>query len=87
MNTKICNKCGIEKPLSEFYNRSASKDKKTTYCKACITVYQRGCCKKIHEMRERADMLVAFRLQQMDTQNKILEQQSKILEMLEKKVK
>ena len=87
MNTKICNKCGIEKPLSEFYNRSASKDKKTTYCKACITVYQRGYCKKIHEMRERADMLVAFRLQQMDTQNKILEQQSKILEMLEKKVK
>ena len=38
-------------------------------------------------MRERADMLVAFRLQQMDTQNKILEQQSKILEILEKKVK
>ena len=69
MNTKICNKCGIEKPLSEFYNRSATKDKKTTYCKACITVYQRGYCKKIHEMRERADMLVAFRLLKRDIKN------------------
>lgn len=33
--TKICNKCNIEKELSEFGNLSASKDGKNSICKEC----------------------------------------------------
>ncbi|MCK4666881.1 hypothetical protein KAU33_09040 [Candidatus Dependentiae bacterium] len=33
--TKVCSKCGIEKPLDEFYNRKISKDGKYSSCKKC----------------------------------------------------
>jgi len=35
--TKICNKCGIEKPISEFYknNGKSHKDGLATVCKVC----------------------------------------------------
>ena len=33
---KKCSKCGIEKPLTEFYKNKASKDGKTSRCKICI---------------------------------------------------
>ena len=33
--TKICNKCKIEKPLSEFYKHSKTKDKVDYRCKIC----------------------------------------------------
>lgn len=36
--TKVCTKCREEKDLSEFYNRTKSKDGKGFRCKSCITV-------------------------------------------------
>lgn len=41
METKKCSKCGIEKPLSEFGNRSKTKDKKQYYCRECQNAYMR----------------------------------------------
>jgi ribosomal protein L44E len=35
MNTKICAKCGAEKPISEFHKNSRSKDGLHSYCKEC----------------------------------------------------
>lgn len=32
---KICSKCNIEKPLTDFYNKKESKDGKVTKCKIC----------------------------------------------------
>jgi len=34
--TKICSKCGIEKPLSEFHSNKWHKDGHTTQCKKCV---------------------------------------------------
>jgi len=36
METKICNKCGLEKSLNEFYNYKKSKDGKRVVCKLCF---------------------------------------------------
>lgn len=60
--TKVCTKCGIEKPFSEFYNNRASKDGKTTRCKECEKVIRLGYDKRIRKMRDRANALVALRL-------------------------
>ena len=35
MKTKICSKCGEEKPLGEFYKNNSSKDGLYAYCKEC----------------------------------------------------
>jgi hypothetical protein len=35
MLNSTCNKCKLEKPLSEFYYRDKSKQIPTTYCKEC----------------------------------------------------
>lgn len=35
MRTKVCSKCGKEKPVSEFYRRTASKDGLNASCKEC----------------------------------------------------
>jgi len=37
---KICAKCGIPKPLSEFFIDSRSKDERQSRCKACRKVFQ-----------------------------------------------
>lgn len=34
-NSKICKKCNIEKPFSEFYKRKGLKDGLNLYCKEC----------------------------------------------------
>lgn len=34
-STKICSKCGIEKPLDEFHNQKNGKDDKRADCKKC----------------------------------------------------
>ena len=34
-NTKICNKCSIEKSFDDFHNRKDTKDGKCTICKVC----------------------------------------------------
>ena len=38
MNCKTCSKCKIEKPLSEFGKRNASKDGLRSHCKKCDTL-------------------------------------------------
>ena len=35
MNTKICTKCGLEKPISEFNNNRTKSDGKQSECKEC----------------------------------------------------
>ena len=45
--TKICAKCGVEKPLNTFHNRKISKDGKAYNCKKCqnkntATYYQKN---------------------------------------------
>lgn len=42
---KKCNKCGIEKPLEEFYRKKSNKDGYHYTCKKCSSEYQ----KKLHE--------------------------------------
>lgn len=39
MNTKICTKCGIEKPLDQFPRKSESKDGYASQCKECKHKY------------------------------------------------
>jgi hypothetical protein len=38
MDTKVCKKCGTEKPLDLFYNMKKSKDGKCFRCKVCMNV-------------------------------------------------
>lgn len=41
MKTKKCSRCGVEKPLNEFYPRLLSKkDGVTATCKQCIAAYK-----------------------------------------------
>lgn len=35
-DTKVCTRCGEEKPLDEFYNSPSTKDGKASYCKECV---------------------------------------------------
>lgn len=45
--TQICSKCGIEKPLSEFYNKKRNKTGVMSICKSCCkSTYGRGRAKK-----------------------------------------
>ena len=37
---KVCNACGIEKPLSEYHNRSVAPDGKDSQCKICRRKYE-----------------------------------------------
>ena len=39
MMTKICSKCGEEKPLDDFHNRKGVKDGKRPNCKICAKTY------------------------------------------------
>lgn len=40
METKICNKCKIEKPTNEFIKNKSAKDGLTARCKSCIKEYR-----------------------------------------------
>lgn len=40
--SKACNKCGVDKPLAEFYTRKGGKHGKNAQCKDCINEYQRN---------------------------------------------
>lgn len=46
--TKVCSKCGENKPLSEYYKAKTNKDGLETYCKACKAAQRR-------EWRRRTD--------------------------------
>ena len=39
VKTKVCTGCGVEKPLTEFYNSKYTKDGKTYKCKECRKKY------------------------------------------------
>lgn len=39
METKICSKCGIDKPLNDYYKNKARKDGVSTYCILCQKEY------------------------------------------------
>lgn len=43
METKVCTKCGIEKPLSEFYESRSCKDGCHGSCKICFQEYDKKC--------------------------------------------
>lgn len=60
MDTKVCTKCKVEKPLSDFWRHHITKDGYAYRCKSCIEreKKQRLARKKLHE---RAEMLMAFR--------------------------
>ena len=38
METKVCKRCGKEKPLEEFHKNSASKDGRALYCRECANM-------------------------------------------------
>lgn len=42
MNTKICTKCGLEKPLTEFNWRNQSKGTYRSECKQCHCQYMKN---------------------------------------------
>lgn len=44
--TKVCNKCHIEKPISEFYKRNDTSDGLHVYCKRCVMDYNNTYRKK-----------------------------------------
>lgn len=61
METKICKKCGQEKPISEFRKDSKYKDGRTNFCKSCISDYYKGYYRDvIKEQRERKRELKYF---------------------------
>lgn len=37
--TKVCKKCGLEKPLTDFYKDLTVVDKLTSTCKSCKIEY------------------------------------------------
>ena len=39
--TKFCNKCGVKKPITEFYSRSGFPGRHLSTCKECHKVYMR----------------------------------------------
>ena len=46
-NNKLCRKCGVVKPISEFNKNSKSKDKLQCYCKEC----NKDICRKFNANR------------------------------------
>lgn len=50
MKTKICTKCKIEKPVSEFY-KGNDKDGFTYWCKICVKQYRKDNAPRIAEQR------------------------------------
>ena len=61
LDTKVCSKCKVEKLLSEFNRSCATKDGHTRYCKSCSRKRSREYDLANKELRERAEMLMAFR--------------------------
>ena len=39
---KQCYHCGVEKPVTEFYNYKGSLDGKSSWCKDCVKEYNRN---------------------------------------------
>lgn len=47
MEIKHCNKCGKDKPISEFGKNKSKKDGLQTMCKECVRAYG-----KLHHIRK-----------------------------------
>jgi len=60
--TKVCSKCGLEKPLSDFYF-SKSKSKYENPCKKCI---------KTHQLEKREEILKRKKQYRLENRDKIL---------------
>lgn len=52
---KTCNRCQIEKPLSDFHKRSCSKDGHHSSCKECINAYSKEWSKAHPESRRETE--------------------------------
>ena len=57
MEGKVCTKCGVWKPLEEYYKRKTSKDGRESRCKGCRNEdekqrWSKKHPKKIKEVRE-----------------------------------
>ena len=57
MNTKICTKCGVEKPIEDFAFRDKAKGTRRAECKQCISQRQK---EKYHKQK---DILNEFKKQ------------------------
>ena len=51
---KTCSKCGVVKPLAEFYPHPTGKDKRQAVCKACHIEYTRARYKLNPEQKREA---------------------------------
>lgn len=49
MDTKVCTKCGIEKPLEQFHKNKTNKDWLHWRCKECMKEYYNNVHKKVYE--------------------------------------
>ena len=54
--TKICSRCREEKPLSEFYTSTVTKDGYRSQCKACSKLSGQETKQRIKERREASVM-------------------------------
>ena len=52
METKVCPKCGIELPLSDFNNNRSQKDGKAVQCRYCCKEYNKEYYEKNKEKRK-----------------------------------
>lgn len=64
---KTCTKCGIEKPLSEYYKAKSNKDGLMTWCRTCETK------RKIKYYAENTDSVLATRKIYTSNKSKIKE--------------
>ena len=58
--SKVCKKCGIDKPLSEWNRNSGRSDGLAVYCKICVAEYHRA-WRARPEVKERQARLAAER--------------------------
>lgn len=59
MEIKHCNKCGKDKPISEFGKNKSKKDGLQTMCKECVRAYG-----KLHYATHKEDYINRNRSQQ-----------------------
>jgi len=68
MGSKVCNKCNVEKPLSDFYKRKDSKDGYRGECKDCKNEYF-----KCYYENNKENVKTKNKLWRLDNHDKIIE--------------
>jgi hypothetical protein len=63
---KVCSKCNIEKPKTEFYKENRSKEKVQSMCKACFKKWQQSDAGKISSRRAHLSAKYNITLQDYD---------------------